>query len=226
MQGFITEKNMNEFILLGHAKNYVPVIFDLIEDIYGPSHFTIYHNLDEIETPDIFLNEVNYQYTLFDRFALPQAVDNVLFGVNGPKAKNAVYHYFSKVINRANFIRLVHPTSYVSKSAQIMQGVIIEPNCTISSQSIINFGVNLKRNVSVGHHVELCAFSEINPGVVISSNVKVGNNSIIGSGTVIKDGISIGENSLIGMGSVVTRDIPSGVIAYGNPCKVIRENVR
>lgn len=226
MLGFTIERNMNEFVLLGHAKNYVPVIFDLVEDIYGPSRFSIYHNLDEVEKPDIFLDEVNYQYTLFDRSAIPQSGDNVLFGVNGPKAKNAVYHYFSKVINRANFIRLIHPTAYVSKSANIMQGVIIEPNCTISSQSIINFGVNLKRNVSVGHHVELCAFSEINPGVVISSNVQVGNNTIVGSGALIKEGISIGENALIGMGSVVTKDIPSGVIAYGNPCKVIRDNIK
>ena len=35
-------------------------------------------------------------------------------------------------------------------------------------------------------------------------------------------GVSIGDNSVIGAGSVVTKDIPSNVVAYGNPCKVVR----
>ncbi len=37
-------------------------------------------------------------------------------------------------------------------------------------------------------------------------------------------GITIGDNVVIGAGSIVTKDIPSNVIAYGNPCRVIREN--
>lgn len=43
-------------------------------------------------------------------------------------------------------------------------------------------------------------------------------------GANIIDGIKIGENSIIGAGSLVTKDIPSGVVAYGNPCKIIRKN--
>ena len=41
---------------------------------------------------------------------------------------------------------------------------------------------------------------------------------------IIIDGIKIGRNSVIGAGSVVTKDIPDNVVAYGNPCKIIREN--
>lgn len=37
-------------------------------------------------------------------------------------------------------------------------------------------------------------------------------------------GVTIGDNVVIGSGSIVTKDIPSNVIAYGNPCRVIREN--
>lgn len=47
---------------------------------------------------------------------------------------------------------------------------------------------------------------------------------MIGSGAVISNNIKIGSGSLIGAGSVVTKDIPDGVIAFGNPCKVVREN--
>ncbi|MEG0958130.1 MAG: sugar O-acetyltransferase [Erysipelotrichaceae bacterium] len=54
--------------------------------------------------------------------------------------------------------------------------------------------------------------------------VIVGNNVWIGGGVIILPGITIGDNVVIGAGSVVTKDIPSNKIAYGNPCKVIRDN--
>ena len=45
----------------------------------------------------------------------------------------------------------------------------------------------------------------------------------IGGDAKILAGVTIGDNSIIGTGSIVTKDIPSNVIAVGNPCKVIRE---
>ena len=53
--------------------------------------------------------------------------------------------------------------------------------------------------------------------------IHVGDNVWIGSGAQIMPGISIGENSVIGSGSVVTNDIPKNVVAFGVPCKVVRE---
>ena len=54
-------------------------------------------------------------------------------------------------------------------------------------------------------------------------SVRIGNNVWIGAGAVVLPGVSIGENSVIGAGSVVTKDIPANVVAYGNPCRVVRE---
>ncbi len=53
--------------------------------------------------------------------------------------------------------------------------------------------------------------------------VHIGRNCWIGAGAVILPGITIGDHVVIGAGSVVTKNIPSGVIAVGNPCKVLRE---
>lgn len=52
--------------------------------------------------------------------------------------------------------------------------------------------------------------------------VAIGRNVWIGMNSTVMPGVSIGDNSVIGAGSVVTRSIPTGVIAYGNPCRVIR----
>lgn len=59
----------------------------------------------------------------------------------------------------------------------------------------------------------------------ITAPVVIGNNVWIGGGTIIMPGITIGDNVVIGAGSVVTKDIPSNKIAYGNPCRVVRDNI-
>lgn len=53
--------------------------------------------------------------------------------------------------------------------------------------------------------------------------IHIGRNCWLGTGVIVLPGITIGDNSVIGAGSVVTKDIPANVVAYGNPCKVIRE---
>lgn len=58
---------------------------------------------------------------------------------------------------------------------------------------------------------------------VYCQDVHIGKNVWIGSGVSILPGVTIGDNSVIGAGSVVTKDIPENVVAYGVPCKVVRE---
>ncbi len=53
--------------------------------------------------------------------------------------------------------------------------------------------------------------------------ITIGSDVWVGGGAIICPGVSIGSKSVIGAGSVVTRDIPDGVFAAGNPCRVIRE---
>lgn len=53
--------------------------------------------------------------------------------------------------------------------------------------------------------------------------VHIGRCCWLGAGVIVMPGVTIGDNTVIGAGSVVTRDIPANVVAYGNPCKVIRE---
>ena len=53
--------------------------------------------------------------------------------------------------------------------------------------------------------------------------IHIGKNCWLGAGGIVLPGISIGDNSVIGAGSVVTKDIPSNVVAVGNPCRVLRQ---
>lgn len=73
---------------------------------------------------------------------------------------------------------------------------------------------------TAGHPID----AEIrNKQLEYGKRIKIGNDVWVGGNTVINPGVTIGDNVVIGSGSVVTKDIPSGVIAAGVPCRVIRE---
>ena len=59
-------------------------------------------------------------------------------------------------------------------------------------------------------------------GIGTSAPVTIGRDVWIGANSTVCGGVSIGDGTIIGAGSVVTKDIPSGVIAAGNPCRVLR----
>lgn len=70
-----------------------------------------------------------------------------------------------------------------------------------------------------GHPIDK---DERNEGIEYALPVTIGDDVWIGGNVAILPGVTIGSNVVIGAGSVVAKDIPSGVIAAGNPCKVIR----
>jgi len=55
--------------------------------------------------------------------------------------------------------------------------------------------------------------------------IEIGSDVWVGGGAIILPGVRIGDRAVIGAGSVVTRDIPEGMFAAGNPCRVVREIV-
>ena len=97
-------------------------------------------------------------------------------------------------------------------------------NCVMLDYAEIKIGDNCLIGPNVGIYT---TGHNLNPveryKTGFAKPIKIGNNVWIGGNTCIMPGVKIGDNSVIGAGSVVTRDIPGGVIAAGNPCKVIRE---
>lgn len=83
-------------------------------------------------------------------------------------------------------------------------------------------------NVMFGPHVTVAtAGHPIDPELrraqlQYNIDVHIGANVWIGAGAVILPGVTIGSDTVIGAGSIVTKDIPSGVVAVGNPCRVLR----
>ncbi|GAB2663013.1 sugar O-acetyltransferase [Vibrio panuliri] len=98
-------------------------------------------------------------------------------------------------------------------------------NLTLVDDTVISIGdhVMIGPNVTLttaGHPVDPDRrrnVAQFNLPITIEDNVWIGAN------VVVLPGVSIGENSVIGAGSIVTKDVPSNVVAVGNPCRVLRE---
>ncbi|GHT36668.1 acetyltransferase [Bacteroidia bacterium] len=120
------------------------------------------------------------------------------------------------------FETAIHPSAIISDRAKIgegtviMQGTIIQTCAEIGKHCIINTGA------SVDHECVIEDFVHLSPHTTLCGNVKVGEGSWIGAGTVIIPRVEIGKWCVIGAGSVVTKNIPDGVLAAGNRCKIIK----
>lgn len=215
--------------LLGLAPSVVAVQLSLLRERFKNCEFHIYKNIKVPDEPDLSIGSSMFHIEIHPLGATPgcleSSTDLTTFGVPGPAAKEHVFKYFQKKagIEQNCYHTFIHSSAYVSDETEIGYGVFVEPGVVISTQTKVEFGVNLKRGVLLGHHNSIGRYSEINPGVVLSGNVDIGEKTVLGTGAVVKDGVSIGANTLIGMGSNVIDDIPSGVVAFGNPCRVVRK---
>ena len=109
------------------------------------------------------------------------------------------------------FLKIIHPSSCIAsdvklaEGVQVMAGSVIQPGTRVGKDSIINTGVLLDHDCTVSSNCHLA------PGVVFSGGVKVGEGTHIGTGTSVIQGISIGANSIIAAGSVIYKNVPDDV---------------
>lgn len=122
--------------------------------------------------------------------------------------------------------------SKVGTFVEIQKGAKIGKCCKISSHTFICEGVEIEDEVFIGHGVMFT--NDLLPRATNADGspqtdadwkcekTLVKKGASIGSGATLLCGITIGERSIIGAGAVVTKDVPPGVIAVGNPAKVLR----
>ena len=130
--------------------------------------------------------------------------------------------------------------------AEIGEGCCIEPPLHANwGGRHVHFGRNIYANFNLtlvdDTHIYVGDCTMFGPNVVVATAghpilpelreklyqynapVHIGRNCWLGAGVIVVPGVTIGDNVVVGAGSVVIKDIPSNVIAVGNPCKILRE---
>ena len=109
----------------------------------------------------------------------------------------------------------VHLGNYVYANYGLT--LVDDTHIYIGDQTMIGPYVTI---ATAGHPVDPTLRSR---GLQYNMPVRIGKNCWLGAGVIVLPGVTIGDNTVIGAGSVVTKDIPSNVVAVGNPCRVMRQ---
>jgi sugar O-acyltransferase (sialic acid O-acetyltransferase NeuD family) len=104
----------------------------------------------------------------------------------------------------------------VGRGVAIMAGVQVSPAASIGDYVVLN------ANCSVDHDCVLERGVQFGPGVTLAGNVTVGEGAFLGVGATVMPGVRIGARAVVGAGAVVIRDVPAGAKVAGNPAKPLQ----
>lgn len=156
-------------------------------------------------------------------------------------------------LDRLHEFNQLRPSQLEEKAAMLQKMFAeIGEDCYIETPLHTNFGgryvhfgkkiyANFNLTLVDDTHIYVGDFCQIGPNVVLATAghpidpalreqglqfnapIRVGRNCWLGAGVLVMPGVTIGDNTVVGAGSVVTKDLPSHVVAVGNPCRVLRE---
>ncbi len=142
--------------------------------------------------------------------------------VGNPKARIRLYDLALRI--GFSFPNIIHPSAIVSKFVSLGEGNYIAPGVIINADAQIGNNCIINTQAVIEHDCIVGDFVHIAPGAKIGGGVNIGKFSHIGIGSCVLQCLHIGSNTIIGAGSVVLKDVVDNVVAYGNPCKMVRHN--
>ncbi len=167
--------------------------------------------------------EVVDDYSDLDKIKQKYKTNKFFVGFGDMKYRKVVYNQF--VENGWEAVNIIHPDAVVSKTAKIGKGVLIEAGCLITPSPVIGHNVVVNTGSQINHDNIIEDHVYIASGVVLSGGIKIGENTLLDDGVIVTLGKSVGCDCIIGAGAVVTKDMPNCIVAYGNPARIVRDNL-
>ena len=212
---------MERILVLG-AGPQARVIPDVIDDL---PEMDIIGFVDE-GNERTYLRDAAARFPVFAAERFPEALQTEL-GIFSVLVASRFPEHRASFIARAAaagliFAVVVHPSAHIARTARLGRGILVMPGVIIGAGAVIGDHCIINGGTSIDHDAAIEENVTIGPGVHLAGGVTVGCGTFIGVGACAAPGVTVGADSLIGAGSVVIRDIPAGVIAAGNPAKVLR----
>lgn len=161
-------------------------------------------------------------------YSYPDAVEKfagrleVSMGIGEPAIRERLFHKLES--DGIPVVTLVHPDVFIPDTTEVGKGVTIQYGCFISCNVRIEDYVYIQPQAGVGHDNLLKEGCVISSMVSLSGGVTIGRYAYVGVSAALKERVSVGDSSIVGMYSAVYKDIPDGVVAMGNPARVMKRN--
>ncbi len=169
----------------------------------------------------IYVDDGKNDFMTFEKFLEKDLHVPIAFGVGVNHIREKLYR--KCIDNYLEIETLIHPSAVLSNSVNIEEGTVIMAGVVINADSKIGKCCIINSSSVIEHDNIIGDFVHISPLVACAGDVTIGDYTHIGIGSCIIQGVIIGSDSVIGAGSVVVTDIEAQKLAYGNPCKVIKE---
>lgn len=119
---------------------------------------------------------------------------------------------------------LIHPTSTISKFAEIGEGCYIQPHVVIWTKVKVLNDCIISPNVVIAHHSNVHRGCLISTGASVGANIDIFEGAFLGMSCNITTGIKyVGKNSVIGAGAVVITDVEENTVVAGVPAKTLKK---
>lgn len=148
--------------------------------------------------------------------------DHVVIAIGDNYRRKLLTKKVKSLISTISFPSLVDPTAILSSNVTICQGAVIMAQAYVGPGSVLGQGALLNTKASLDHDCTMKPFSSLAPGVITGGFVRIGSCASLGIGSTIIQRVHIGTHTVIGANSLVLRDVPSSVLTYGSPARVIR----
>lgn len=119
---------------------------------------------------------------------------------------------------------VVHPAATIATGVSLGRGVVVMAGAVLNPAVEAGDGTIINTAAVVEHETRIGRCVHISPGAILCGQVEVGELTWIGAGAILLPGVRIGSRTIIGAGAVVLGEVPAGVVALGNPARVIRRS--
>lgn len=209
---------MKNLLIIG-ASGFGRDIYDLAKESIGyGTEFCIKgfldFNIDALKDypfyPQVISSEDEYEIQLDDVFVC------ALGDVNLKKKVT------EKMLNRgAYFYTLISKYAFISPTAKIGVGCVIDNSVRIASGVNIGNFVLIQGMASIGHDVNIGSYTRIDPKVSCVGGVEIGNEVTLHTACVINHKVIVEDKAVVGALSFVIRKVKQGSTVFGNPAKII-----
>ena len=193
----------------GHAK----VICEILE-----SQHRIPHGL--IDDNPLVTSLLDYPVYNNIQQAAVTADDQFIISIGNNRIRKTV----AAKLNGSQFATAIHSSAIISPRAAVGEGTVVMPNVSVNVHGNIGRHVILNTNCSIDHDCVIEDFVHISPNAALAGGVKVGEGTQVGIGACVMQNVTIGKWATVGAGAVIIRDVPDYAVVVGNPGRVIKMN--
>jgi len=211
---------MKNIVIIGGG-NQAHYVIDIIEKASQYNIVGIIDSVHEIGSDRFGYKILGRQENIVELMEQYQIYGGII-AIGDNWARCNVSLQISSLAPNFEFINAIHPSVIIGNNVKIGKGVTAMAGVIFNPKAVIGDFTFFATGAQVEHDCVISEFASISAGSVTGGHVKLGKYSALTLGVTVLDRLEIGENTVVGAGSLILKSLPSNVLVYGNPAKIIR----